>query len=149
LIKRKNMRAGVAAAVVGVGLGTAGPASAGGVGDLLSPAFGTACANHHTGARASGATTHGTGAVDGNLAGIPLGGALNQCGGADAPAVVEDVAETITVEDIQVGLVNVQDAANGNPIKAINQNQIDPISSETTKVAEFVKLPDNPRTLLR
>ncbi|QIJ61043.1 hypothetical protein [Streptomyces sp. JB150] len=100
MVKREKMTMGVAAAVVGVSLGTAGPASAGGAGDFLSPAFGTACANHHTGARADGVTTHGTGAAHGDLAGIPLGGALNQCGGADAPATVQDVAEALTVDGI-------------------------------------------------
>ncbi|MEV5342116.1 hypothetical protein AB0K93_27085 [Streptomyces sp. NPDC052676] len=92
MIKRKTMTAWVAAAVVGVGLGSAGPASAGGIGDFLSPSFGTACANHHTGARADGATTHDTGAANALLAGIPLGGALNHCGGADAPTL-QEVAE--------------------------------------------------------
>ncbi|MFI8194282.1 hypothetical protein ACIF8T_37080 [Streptomyces sp. NPDC085946] len=76
---------GLTAAAAGTVLVTTTPASAGGVGDFLSPAFGTSCANHHTGAHATGATTHGTGAADGNLAGLPLGSALNQCGGADAP----------------------------------------------------------------
>ncbi|MEV5338786.1 hypothetical protein AB0K93_09900 [Streptomyces sp. NPDC052676] len=74
----------------GAALTTASPAAAGGVGDLLSPAFGTSCANRHTGARADGATTHGTGAADGNSAGLPLGGAVNQCGGADAPLISPD-----------------------------------------------------------
>ncbi|MFJ8664026.1 hypothetical protein [Streptomyces sp. NPDC093795] len=37
-------------AVAGVGLGTAAPASAGGIGDLLSPAFGVSCANLNNGA---------------------------------------------------------------------------------------------------
>ncbi|MEU9418138.1 hypothetical protein [Streptomyces sp. NPDC048272] len=54
-------------------------ASAGGIGDILSPAFGTNCANHHTVPHAAGAT--GTGAADGSLLGSPL----NQCGGADMP----------------------------------------------------------------
>ncbi|MFJ9698361.1 chaplin family protein [Streptomyces fradiae] len=58
------------------------PAWASGVGDVLSPAFGTDCANHH-GTRADGITTHGTGAANGNLAGLPLGSPFNQCGGAD------------------------------------------------------------------
>ncbi|MFJ6993865.1 hypothetical protein [Streptomyces sp. NPDC003090] len=102
------------AAVLGTALATAAPAAAGGIGDFLSPAFGTSCANHHTGARATGATTSGTGAANGNLAGLPLGSALNQCGGADAPAIVQDAAETVAVEDIQVGLVNVQDIVNSN-----------------------------------
>jgi hypothetical protein len=65
--------------------GTAAPAAAGGIGDFLSPAFGVSCANLNNGARAAGATTHGTGAADGNLAGLPVGSALNQCGGADVP----------------------------------------------------------------
>ncbi|MCX2971194.1 MULTISPECIES: hypothetical protein [Streptomyces] len=102
------------AAVLGTALTTAGPASAGGIGDVLSPAFGTFCANHHTGAHATGATTSGTGAANGNLAGLPLGSALNQCGGADAPAVVQDTAEMVAEEDIQIGLVNPQDVANSN-----------------------------------
>jgi hypothetical protein len=42
----------------------------------------------------------------------------------DKPAVVQDVAEAVTVEDIQVSLVNVQDVANSNQINAINQNSI-------------------------
>ncbi|MCY0954105.1 hypothetical protein [Streptomyces sp. H27-S2] len=35
----------------------AAPASAGGIGDILSPAFGTNCANHNTGPHAAGAPT--------------------------------------------------------------------------------------------
>lgn len=58
------------------------PAAAGGIGDFLSPAFGTNCGNH-TGTHANGTTTQGTGAANSNLVGLPLGGALNQCGGAD------------------------------------------------------------------
>ncbi|MGW0315160.1 hypothetical protein [Streptomyces flavidovirens] len=61
----------------------AAPAWAGGVGDFLSPAFGTSCANLNGGALASGSTTHGAGPVGGNLLGLPLGSPLNQCGGAD------------------------------------------------------------------
>ncbi len=83
----------------GVALTAATPATAGGVGDFLSPAFGTSCANLLTGARAEGATTHGTGAADGNVAGLPVGSALNQCGGADAPAAAEDAIEDIAVQD--------------------------------------------------
>lgn len=73
---------GVTAAIVGTGIATAAPAAAGGVGDFLSPAFGTACTNHH-GTRAHGSTTHGTGTGNGNLAGLSLGTPANQCGGAD------------------------------------------------------------------
>ncbi|MET9323676.1 hypothetical protein ABZX75_26355 [Streptomyces sp. NPDC003038] len=68
---------------LGGGLAVAAPASAGGIGDLLSPAFGTSCANYNVGARANGAATQGTGTANGNLAGLPLGSALNHCGGAD------------------------------------------------------------------
>ncbi|MER7110589.1 hypothetical protein [Streptomyces sp. NPDC000229] len=82
----------VAAAIVGTGVGTAAPAAAGGVGDFLSPAFGTACANLNNGARATGSTTHTTGTAGGNVAGLPLGSALNRCGGADVPAGVEGSA---------------------------------------------------------
>lgn len=71
------------AAALGAGIAGAAPASAGGIGDFLSPAFGVTCANLHNGARAQGATTQGTGAANGNLAELPLGSALNQCGGAD------------------------------------------------------------------
>ncbi|KUH38257.1 hypothetical protein ATE80_13805 [Streptomyces kanasensis] len=66
------------------GVLTAGPASAGGIGDVLSPAFGTNCANHDVGAQPAGTTTTaGTGAANGNLLGLPLGSPLNHCGGAD------------------------------------------------------------------
>ncbi|WP_030671284.1 hypothetical protein [Streptomyces rimosus] len=68
-------------------IATATPAAAGGIGDLLSPAFGVTCANLNNGARAHGATTHDTGAANGNLASLPIGNAFNQCGGADAPAL--------------------------------------------------------------
>ncbi|MDQ0577978.1 hypothetical protein [Streptomyces rishiriensis] len=74
-------------------LGTAAPASAGGIGDFLSPAFGVSCANLNNGAHANGTTTQGTGAANGNLAGLPLGGALNQCGGADLSLSTEKFAQ--------------------------------------------------------
>ncbi len=63
----------------GGGLAAAAPASAGSIGDFLSPAFATNWTKHHTGARPSGATTQGTGAANGNHAVLPLGSALNQC----------------------------------------------------------------------
>ncbi|MEU6935194.1 hypothetical protein ABZ943_00535 [Streptomyces rubiginosohelvolus] len=72
-----------AAAAIGAGLAAAAPASAGGIGDLLSPAFGTDCENHRIGAQATGATTSGSGTVSNNNGKLPLLGALNQCGGAD------------------------------------------------------------------
>ncbi|MEV8535815.1 hypothetical protein [Streptomyces sp. NPDC051211] len=73
----------LATATLGGALATAAPASAGGIGDFLSPAFGVSCANLNNRAHANGATMHGTGAADGNLASLPVGNALNQCGGAD------------------------------------------------------------------
>lgn len=38
----------------------------------------------------------------------------------DTPAVVQDVAEAVSVGDIQVGLVNVQEVANSNQINSVN-----------------------------
>ncbi|MEU6989217.1 chaplin family protein [Streptomyces sp. NPDC046465] len=76
---------GLVVVAVGAGVATAAPAMAGGVGDFLSPAFGTNCANRHTAAHAQGKAGTGTGTADGNLAGIPIGVPLNQCGGADQP----------------------------------------------------------------
>lgn len=60
----------------------AAPAAAGGLLPIASPAFGTSCANHG-GPHASGATTHGTGTANGNLAGLPISDPVNHCGGAD------------------------------------------------------------------
>lgn len=74
----------------GGGLGAAAPASAGGIGDLLSPAFGTSCANRNTGARLGGIADQATGAAGGNTAGLPIGSPLNQCGGADLISVIND-----------------------------------------------------------
>ncbi|MER7408480.1 hypothetical protein ABT373_40120 [Streptomyces sp. NPDC000070] len=74
----------LACTTFGAGIAVAPSAVAGGIGDFLSPAFGTACANHGS-PQASGTTTWGTGAAGGNLAGLPVGTSLNQCGGADLP----------------------------------------------------------------
>lgn len=71
------------AAALGAGTVTAAPASAGGIGDFLSPAFGVTCANLNNGAAATGPTTHGTGPGGGNIGRLPLSSALNHCGGAD------------------------------------------------------------------
>ncbi|MFJ6669057.1 hypothetical protein [Streptomyces sp. NPDC091383] len=84
-LHRRALGALALTAAAGSGLATAAPASAGGVGDLLSPAFGTTCANHRVGGHTTGATTAGTGAANANVLGLPLGSALNQCGGADFP----------------------------------------------------------------
>ncbi|MCX5078720.1 hypothetical protein OHA84_00810 [Streptomyces sp. NBC_00513] len=96
------LTAGAAAALAAA----AAPASAGGIGDILSPAFGTNCANHDTVPHATGATTTGTGAADGNLLGLPLGSPLNQCGGADMPDGGGDI-------DSQNGLANLYDVPIG------------------------------------
>lgn len=73
----------VAASAATAALAAAPSASAGGVGDLLSPAFGTDCVNWNARPHAAGKTTAGTGTANGNLLGLPLGSPLNQCGGAD------------------------------------------------------------------
>ncbi|WP_329438802.1 hypothetical protein OG906_34115 [Streptomyces sp. NBC_01426] len=84
-IKKMTAAVLLTTATVGAGMVTAVPASAGGVGDFLSPAFGTDCANLNTGAQAAGHTTRGSGAAGGSLLGLPIGTPLNQCGGADMP----------------------------------------------------------------
>ncbi|MFD9566041.1 hypothetical protein [Streptomyces sp. NPDC059994] len=63
------------------------PASAGGAGDFLSPAFGTSRSNLYNGAQAAGSITYGTGAAGGNLLGFPIGSPFNQCGGAGLPTL--------------------------------------------------------------
>ncbi|MET9957137.1 chaplin family protein [Streptomyces sp. NPDC006339] len=90
---RKAMRiVGVTAAAIGIAGAAASPAMAGGVGDFLSPAFGTTCMNKHD-AHSRGSTTHGTGISNGNLAGLPIGSPANQCGGADLlPKRPDDLA---------------------------------------------------------
>lgn len=74
---------GVIIAAYAGGLAVAVPASAGGVGAFLSPAFGTRCVIQHTAPHAVGAATRGAGTGDGNLAALPFGGSVNQCGGTD------------------------------------------------------------------
>ncbi|MGZ3097050.1 hypothetical protein [Streptomyces sp. H72] len=98
MTNRTATAAVLTAAALGTGLAAA-PASAGGIGDFLSPAFGTSCANHRTGGYATGSTTHGTGTVNGNLAGLPLGSALNQCGGADAPLTSQACGVALALAD--------------------------------------------------
>ncbi|MGZ3097144.1 hypothetical protein [Streptomyces sp. H72] len=94
MIKRKTTATlALATAALGSGLATATPASAGGIGDILSPAFGTTCGNHGS-THATGVTTHTTGAANGNLAGLPIGSPLNQCGGADLPLSGADLPST-------------------------------------------------------
>ncbi|MEU7162006.1 hypothetical protein [Streptomyces chrestomyceticus] len=71
-----------AAVVAGVSMAAVPTASAGGIGVLLSPAFGTLCANQ-LGAHASGATAAGGGPGSDNLGKMPFVTPLNHCGGAD------------------------------------------------------------------
>ncbi|MEV6720403.1 hypothetical protein AB0M94_05675 [Streptomyces xanthochromogenes] len=96
----------VVAAAIGSGLVAAGPAAAGGVGDFLSPAFGTDCENHRIGAQATGATTSGSGTVSNNNGKLPLLGALNQCGGADMPGQ--------NLGGFDLGAANMVDKVNSN-----------------------------------
>ncbi|MGI5484808.1 hypothetical protein [Streptomyces lavendofoliae] len=53
------------------------------MGDFLSPAFGTNCANQ-AGAAAAGGAASAPSTTGGNALGVPLTGPLNHCGGADA-----------------------------------------------------------------
>ncbi|MFF3644785.1 hypothetical protein [Streptomyces sp. NPDC002564] len=96
----------VTSAAAAGGLLAASPAAAGGIGDFLSPAFGTSCANHH-GTRADGVTTSGTGAGDSNLLGLPLGSPLNQCGGADLPYVQDTLTAGEGAIAAEAGSLNV------------------------------------------
>ncbi|MBT2369704.1 hypothetical protein J7E88_31655 [Streptomyces sp. ISL-10] len=63
----------------------AGPVWAGGIGDVLSPAFSNGCNNRQL-AHAGGVTTHESGTANANLAALPIGSPLNHCGGADLTA---------------------------------------------------------------
>jgi hypothetical protein len=84
--------AGIAAA--------AGPACAGGIGDIASPSYGNSCANTGTHIHATGATTRGPGALTGLLGQTPLRGPLNQCGGADLPDLSVAPNADKTVSDL-------------------------------------------------
>ncbi|MFF3431470.1 hypothetical protein [Streptomyces sp. NPDC002602] len=86
---------------VAAALAAASPASAGGIGDFLSPAFSTNCVNHDTVLHAAGATTAGTGAADGNLLGSPL----NQCGGADLTPDTEMQNGLVNVDETPIGIL--------------------------------------------
>ncbi|MER6393702.1 hypothetical protein ABT236_35250 [Streptomyces sp. NPDC001523] len=90
---------------VAAALAAASPASAGGVGDFLSPAFSTNCVNHDTVPHAAGATTAGTGAADGNLLGLPLGSPLNQCGGADVTPGSEAQNGLVNLHGVPIGIL--------------------------------------------
>ncbi|MFD5161106.1 hypothetical protein ACFWMJ_24025 [Streptomyces hawaiiensis] len=106
---------GFTVTVAGAGLITATPASAGGIGDFLAPAFGNGCANQNTSARAAGETRHGTGTAGGNVAGLPVGSPFNQCGGADLPAlsgVPGDTSKSVFGLGLKIG-AELQAAING------------------------------------
>lgn len=96
----------VALAVLGVG--QAAPAWAGGIGDILSPAFGTACANQ-VGATSTGGATSAPSSLSGNALGLPLTGPLNQCGGADLRGGIE----VVHVHDVNVHHIPVSVGAAG------------------------------------
>ncbi|GAB2580690.1 hypothetical protein GCM10027168_11900 [Streptomyces capparidis] len=61
----------------------AGTARAGGIVQILNPAFGNGCGNHSSGATARASTTASPGTVGGNQAAVPLTGPSNHCGGAE------------------------------------------------------------------
>ncbi|MGA5408344.1 hypothetical protein ACPCSC_13885 [Streptomyces lavendulocolor] len=86
-MNRTASRIAVLAGVVAGAMGaTATTASAGGIGDFLSPAFGTTCGNHHNGATAAAAAPASGGSAGGNVTGVPVLAPANQCGGADLTA---------------------------------------------------------------
>ncbi|GAA2670764.1 hypothetical protein [Streptomyces lunalinharesii] len=76
---------GVTAAVLGAGLATAAPASAGGILVFLSPSMDNSCTNHGTATQSKGKTKHASGTAGGLLAELPVASPLNHCGGADLP----------------------------------------------------------------
>ncbi|CAM5518367.1 hypothetical protein SRIMM317S_06997 [Streptomyces rimosus subsp. rimosus] len=73
------------AAALGAGLASAAPAAAGGIIVIGSPSHDNTCANHGTVTQPMGSTSNGNGAAGGLLGQIPIGSALNHCGGADLP----------------------------------------------------------------
>ncbi|GHH29673.1 hypothetical protein [Streptomyces rubradiris] len=77
----KRALTGSCLAALAVGLAPV-PASAGGILPIASPSFATSCTNHGA-PHAGGATAHGTGTANGNLAGLPVGSPFNHCGGAE------------------------------------------------------------------
>lgn len=77
----------IVVALTVLGGSQAAPAWAGGVGDFLSPAFGTSCANQ-VGATAIGGGASAPSSAGGNVVGVPLTGPLNHCGGADVSLIV-------------------------------------------------------------
>ncbi|GAB2629012.1 hypothetical protein GCM10027168_70880 [Streptomyces capparidis] len=64
---------------------SAAPARAGGIINILNPAFGNGCENHYQHASARGAVATHPGSVSGNGVGVPVTGPVNQCGNADLP----------------------------------------------------------------
>lgn len=111
----------------GVVLGGAGSAAAGGIGDLLSPAFGTACANHGVGGQAAGEARGGSGHVDGNTVGVPLANALNQCGGADLPGqdAVINLARPDSAQNLAMGTLTPKPASDSYVDFVIGQASVE------------------------
>ncbi|GGP32774.1 hypothetical protein GCM10018980_74050 [Streptomyces capoamus] len=65
---------------------------------IASPAFGTSCVNQG-GPAPSGTTAHGTGAANGDLAGLPMADPFNHCGGAELSLGGEvDLAASLVAE---------------------------------------------------
>ncbi|WP_320777295.1 hypothetical protein [Streptomyces sp. CRN 30] len=82
---RRTLRLFTLSAAVAVSaIGGATTASAGGALPDTPPAAGAGCRGSDEGARAGGATTHGTGTLHGNATEGPVGGSLNQCGGTSS-----------------------------------------------------------------
>ncbi|MFF5474850.1 chaplin family protein [Streptomyces achromogenes] len=82
-----------------------GTARAGGIVDILAPAFGNGCTNHYQPSTSRSTATKPPGTVSGNGVGVPVTGPLNQCGGADlAPT---DPLNFLHLQDIDVDLERV------------------------------------------
>lgn len=80
---RVSAACGLVGIALGIGVATATPAFAGGVGSFLSPSMNNGCANANTAAQSAGNTQRASGAVGGLLAAVPVSTPLNECGGAD------------------------------------------------------------------
>ncbi|WP_461011413.1 chaplin family protein [Streptomyces capparidis] len=94
---RLAARAAVSAVLLlAAGLLPATAARAGGIVDILAPAFGNGCVNTGNGAAACGTATASPGNGAGNTIGAPVTGPTNYCGNADAlplPAAPADDAD--------------------------------------------------------
>ncbi|WP_409240364.1 hypothetical protein [Streptomyces sp. PA5.6] len=109
--------AAATAAALGIVLGTAAPAAAGGIIVIGSPSHDNTCTNHGTHTKPAAGTQRAAGPVQGLLAQVPVVNAINHCGGADLPG--ENNKEANNNEQEANILVN-----NNNTNRAENNNQM-------------------------